>query len=66
MMYSNNYLRSEPSILTLRDVQRILHIGKNSALRLVGEGILEAHRINSGCGKWLVFKEDLIEYLLEN
>lgn len=62
MIYTNGYLHTEPSILTIKDVQRILHIGKASALKLVNGGRLEAHRIRPN-GRWLIYKEDLIEFL---
>ena len=49
-----------PDTLTLKELQEVLQIGKNTALRLVNEDIITGHRI---AGKWLVFKEDVIEYI---
>lgn len=49
-----------PDTLTLKELQEVLQIGKNTALRLVHEDIITGHRI---AGKWLVLKEDVIEYI---
>ena len=49
-----------PDTLTLKELQGVLQIGKNTALRLVNEDIITGHRI---AGKWLVLKEDVIEYI---
>ena len=49
-----------PDTLTLKELQEVLQIGKNTALRLVNEDIITGHRI---AGKWLVLKEDVIEYI---
>lgn len=50
-----------PDLLTLKELQKILHIGKNSALRLIHDNILTGHMV---CGKWLVAREDVEEYIL--
>ena len=49
-----------PDTLTLKELQEVLQIGKNTALRLVNEDIITGHRI---AGKWLFLKEDVIEYI---
>ena len=49
-----------PDTLTLKELQEVLQIGKNTALRLVNEDIITGHRI---AGKRLVLKEDVIEYI---
>ena len=49
-----------PDTLTLKELQEVLQIGKNTALRLVNEDIITGQRI---AGKWLVLKEDVIEYI---
>lgn len=57
-------LENTPDTLTVKDLQKVLHIGKNSALRLINENIneniIEAHKIG---GKWVIIKEDVIEYI---
>lgn len=53
-------LDNTPDTLTLKELQKILKIGKNTALRLVHEDVITAHWI---AGKWLFFKEDVIEYI---
>lgn len=49
-----------PDTLTLKELQEVLHIGKNTALDLVHEDFIIGHRI---AGKWLFLKEDVIEYI---
>ncbi|MDD5923414.1 MAG: helix-turn-helix domain-containing protein [Clostridia bacterium] len=47
-------------ILTVKDVQTILKIGKNSALDLIHEGDIEAFMIK---GRWRILKSDLLSYI---
>lgn len=47
-------------ILTVKDVQNILKIGKNTALELIHEGDIEAFMIK---GRWRILKSDLIAYI---
>lgn len=56
-------LENTPDTLTVKDLQRVLHIGKNMSLRLINENIIEAHKIG---GKWVIMKEDVIEYIKRN
>ncbi len=56
-------LPNEPDVLTLKEMQKILHIGKNTALKLIHEEIIEGHWVGN---KWLIFKEDVIEYILRS
>lgn len=53
-------LYNSPDVLTLKEMQKILHVGKNTALRLIHEGIIEGHLVAK---KWLVFREDVEEYI---
>lgn len=52
-----------PDTLTLKDIQEVLHIGKNTALNLVHEDIISGHWV---AGKWLFLKEDVIEYIQQH
>ena len=49
-----------PDILTLKQVQNMLHIGRNSMLDLIYSGEIEAFKIK---GKWRILKSDLILYI---
>ena len=49
-----------PDTLALKEIQEILHIGKNTALRLVHDDVITGHWV---AGKWLFLKEDVIEYI---
>lgn len=54
-------LNHVPDVLSLKDLREALQIGKNSALFLVQNNIIPAHKI---MGKWRILKEDLIEYIM--
>lgn len=56
-------LNNTPDVLTLKEMMKVLRIGKNSALKLIHDNIIEGHRIR---GKWLILKEDVEEYILRS
>ena len=47
-------------ILTLKELQELLHIGKNTALKLVQSGEIEAFRVGK---QWRVMKESIVKYM---
>ncbi|MBU5682059.1 helix-turn-helix domain-containing protein [Blautia sp. MSJ-9] len=49
-----------PDTLTLKELQTVLQIGKNTALKLVHEDVIPGHWVG---GKWLFVKEDIEEYI---
>ena len=53
-------LNNTKDILTLKELQELLHIGKNTALRLVQSGESEAFRVGK---QWRIVKENIIRYL---
>ena len=53
-------LNNTKDILTLKDLQVLLHIGKNTALRLVQSGEIEAFRVGK---QWRVSKENVAKYV---
>ena len=53
-------LNNTKDILTLKELQGLLHIGKNTALRLVQSGEIEAFR---GGEQWGIAREKVIRYL---
>lgn len=53
-------LNNTKDILTLKDLQQLLHIGKNTALRLVQSGEIEAFRVGK---QWRVMKESVYTYI---
>lgn len=57
-------LKNTPDILTVKDLMRVLHIGKNTALALLREGQIQGYRIRGN--RWRILKEDVLEYLLRN
>ena len=53
-------LNNTKDILTLKELQELLHIGKNTALRLVQSGEIEAFRVGK---QWRFIKESVIRYI---
>ena len=53
-------LNNTKDILTLKGLQELLHIGKNTALRLVQSGEIEAFRVGK---QWRVSKESVAKYV---
>ncbi len=53
-------LNNIKDILTLKELQELLHIGKNTALRLVQSGEIEAFRVGK---QWRVSKESVAKYI---
>ena len=53
-------LNNTIDILTLKELQELLHIGKNTALKLVQSGEIEAFRVGN---RWRVMKESVAKYL---
>ena len=53
-------LSNAKDILTLKELQELLHIGKNTALRLVQSGEIEAFRVGK---QWRIARENVIRYL---
>lgn len=53
-------LNNTKDILTLKELQELLHIGKNTALRLVQSGEIEAFRVGK---QWRVSKESVAKYV---
>ncbi len=56
-------LKNTPDTLCVKDLMRVLNIGKNSVLKLLQTKALEGHRV---AGKWLVLREDLEEFILRS
>ena len=54
------HLEDYPDILTLKQLQEILGIGKNLALNLLNDGKIKAFKL----GKlWRIQKKDLIDFM---
>ena len=53
-------LNNTKDILTLKELQELLHIGKNTALKLVQSGEIEAFRVGK---QWRVMKESIVKYM---
>ena len=56
-------LNNTKDILTLKELQELLHIGKNTALRLVQSGEIEAFRVGN---RWRIPCEAIVKYIRKN
>lgn len=56
-------LNNTKDILTLKELQELLHIGKNTALRLVQSGEIEAFRVGK---QWKIAKENVAKFVRRN
>ena len=53
-------LNNTKEILTLKELQKLLHIGKNTALRLVQSGEIDAFRVGN---QWRVMRESVAKFI---
>lgn len=56
-------LEHAPDVLTIKDLQKVLQIGRNSALHLVKTKKIPACKV---MGKWRILKEDVANFLLNS
>ena len=49
-----------PEIMTLRECQQLLKVGKNTMLDLIHSGKISAFRIGN---RWKISKESIIEFI---
>ena len=52
-----------PDTMTIKEAAKILRCGRTKMLQLVYDGCIDARMI---CGKYIILKEDLIEYILRS
>ena len=55
-------LNNTKDILTLKELQKLLHIGKNTALRLVQSGEIEAFKVGK---QWRITQNSIRKYILK-
>ncbi len=55
-------LSNTKDILTLKELQELLHIGKNTALRLVQSGEIEAFKVGK---QWRITQNSIRKYILK-
>ncbi|MBP1543094.1 MAG: helix-turn-helix domain-containing protein [Oscillospiraceae bacterium] len=53
-------LNNTKDILTIKDLQKLLHIGRNTALRLVQDGEIEGFKVGR---QWRVTRESVVRYV---
>ena len=53
-------LQNAPDVMTVKEAAVVLRCGRTKLLQLIYEGYIEARMI---CGKYIILKEDLIEFI---
>lgn len=53
-------LENAPDVLTVKEAASVLRCGRTKMLQLIYDGYIEARMI---CGKYIILKKDLIEYI---
>ena len=53
-------LDNTPDTMTVKEAAKVLRCGRTKFLQLIYDGYIEAHMI---CGKYIILKEDLLEYI---
>jgi excisionase family DNA binding protein len=56
-------LENSPDVLTVKEVMKVLRCGRTKVMQFIHEGRLEGHYV---CGKWLIFKSDVEEFILRS
>lgn len=56
-------LNNTKDVLTIKDLQKLLHIGRNTALRLVQDGEIEGFKVGR---QWRVTRESIFRYIQRN
>ena len=53
-------LNNTKDILTIKDLQKLLNIGRNTALRLVQDGEIEGFKVGR---QWRLTRESVVRYI---
>ena len=56
-------LNNTKDILTIKDLQKLLNIGRDTALRLVQDGEIEGFKVGH---VWRVTRESVVRYIMRN
>lgn len=56
-------LNNTKDILTIKDLQKLLNIGRNTALRLVQDGEIEGFKVGR---QWRVTRESVMVFIRRN
>jgi excisionase family DNA binding protein len=56
-------LENTPDVLTVKEVMKVLRCGRTKVMQFIHENRLEGHYV---CGKWLIFRSDVEEFILRS
>jgi excisionase family DNA binding protein len=60
---NKDFLQDYADVLLPTDIQKILHVGRNSVYRYLSDGTIRSVRLG---GKYLIPKENLREFMFPN
>lgn len=63
IIYREEILKDYPDVLTVCNVQHILHLGRNTVYRLLADGKIKAFKAGR---RYIIPKISLIEYILQS
>ena len=56
----NTYFTEIPYIMTRKEAQTVLRVGKNTMLKFIHEGLIPTKKIGN---KFYILREDLVEFV---
>lgn len=56
-------IENAPDVMTIKEVMKVLRCGRTKIMEFIHDGVLEGHYV---CGKWLIFKSDVEEFILRS
>ena len=56
-------LESIPEMITIKEAAQVLGCGRTKLLEYVHNGVIDAYMI---AGKWLILREDLVEFVVRS
>ncbi len=56
-------LESIPDMMTIKEATQVLWCGRTKLMEYVHDGVIDAYMI---AGKWLILREDLVEFVVRS
>lgn len=56
-------LESIPDMMTIKEAARVLRCGRTKLMEYVHDGVIDTYMI---AGKWLILREDLVEFVVRS
>lgn len=52
-----------PDMMTIKEAAQVLRCGRTKLLQYVHDGVIDAYMV---AGKWLILREDLVEFVVRS